>query len=127
MLTRKIQDNTMYFYDGQELILTIIEEETENGVHMRLKGQLRSDTTHHLQDELDAFTTVSVRVVLDFQEVTYIAYSVMYALLSCQVRVDNMQQGEILLRNIPEAIYREMSDAHILDMLLIEEQEEKLV
>lgn len=121
MLTRKIEDNTMFFYDGKDLILTIIEEETDDGVLMRLSGQLRSDTTHHLQDELDAFTTVSVKVTLDFQEVTYIAYSVMYALLNCQIRVDNMGQGRILLRNVPDEIYRELSNYHIPDMLLIEE------
>lgn len=121
MLRIKIEADTTSFYDGEELVLTMEETDTENGILMTLKGALRSDTAHHIQDELDAYTVVGVKVTIDFKDVTFAAPSVLKALITSQQRIDFFRQGEITLRNIPDAIYREMDDTGITELLMIEE------
>jgi len=121
VLTRKMDGDNMLFYDKGELILTVEETETENGILIALKGQLKSDTAHHIQDELDAFTVAGVKVTLDFKEVTFAAPSVLNALLNSQQRIDFFRRGEILLRNIPDAVYREMDETGITELLMIED------
>ncbi len=121
MLTRKIQDDTMLFYDGEKLVLSAEELETDGGILIKLKGELRSEAAHHIQDELDAFTTVGVRVNLDFGEVSFISPSVLNALLNSQQLIDHFRRGEIVLKNIPDAVYREMDETGITELLMIED------
>lgn len=111
----------MLFHEGEALILTVEETETEAGVLMAFKGELRSETAYHIQDELDAFTTVGIKVTLDFRDVTFAAPSVLNALLSSQQLIDLLSKGEILLKNIPDAIYSEMDHTGITELLMIEE------
>ncbi len=121
MLTRKMKDNSMLFYEGEDLILTVEETETDDGILMALKGSLRSEAAHHIQDELDAFTTVGEKVIIDFKEVTSIAPSVLNALLNAQQLIDFLRQGEIVLKNIPESVYQEMDETGITELLMIED------
>ena len=121
MLSRIIQGDCMLFYDGDALILTVKETDTENGVLMQFSGSLRSDTAYHIQDELDAFTSIAGPVTLDLAEVTFLAPSVLAALLESQQLIDYFRQGRILLRNIPDSVYREMDETGISELLMIEE------
>lgn len=121
MLTRKIDGDTMRFYDGETLILTVDELDHAGDILMVLDGQLRSDTAHFIQNELDAFTSVGVKVCLDFGKVTFVAPSFLSALLSAQKLVDHFHKGAILLRNIPDQIYQEMDETGITELLMIEE------
>ena len=121
MLTRKMQGDSMLFYDGENLILTIEETEVDGGILMTLKGDLRSETATHIQDELDAFTTVGVKVTIDFKEVTFLAPSVLNALLNSQQLIDFFRHGEIILRNVSDAVYQEMDETGITELLIIED------
>lgn len=121
MITRKIDGDCMTFYDGDALILTVEELDCSDGVLMTLKGQLRSDIAHFIQNELDAFTSIGVRVWLDFKEVTFVAPSFLAALLNAQQLVDFFRKGEITIKNIPNAIYQEMDETGITELLMIEE------
>ena len=121
MITRKMEGDSMLFYENGSLILTVEETETENGILMALKGQLKSETAHHIQDELDAFTVVGVKVVLDFQDVTFASAAVLNALLDVQQRIDQFRQGEMVLRNVSDSIYRDMDETGIAELLMIEE------
>ncbi|MBQ6999494.1 MAG: hypothetical protein IJN67_00435 [Oscillospiraceae bacterium] len=121
MLTRKIQDDAMLFYEGDHLILTVNETEVDGGILMSLKGDLKSETAYHIQDELDAFTTVGMKVTIDFKEVVFAAPSVLNALLNSQQLIDFFRKGEIVLKNIPGTIYQEMDDTGITELLMIEE------
>lgn len=120
MLTRIINGDSIFFYDKNQLFLTIEETDTDNGILMALKGELRSDIAHHIQDELDAFTTIGIRTTIDFNDVVYITASILNALLNSQQLVDYLRQGEIILTNIPDSIYQEMDDIGITELLLIE-------
>lgn len=111
----------MLFYEGSTLVLTVEEKETNGKILMALKGELKSEAAHHIQDELDAFTTVGVKVILDFREVSFIAPSVLSALLNSQQLIDYFRQGEILLTNIPDTVYQEMDDTGITELLMIED------
>lgn len=111
----------MLFYDGGQLVLTVEETETDSGILMTLNGELRSETAHHIQDELDAFTTVGVKVVLDFRQVTFAGASFFRGLLQSQKAVDFFRQGAIVLKNVPDAIYREMDETGMTELLQIED------
>ena len=111
----------MSFYDKGHLFLTIEESDTEDGILMALRGELRSHVNHHIQDELDAFTTIGKKVAIDFKEVTGITYSVLTAFLNSQQLVDSLRKGEICLKRIPDAVYQEMDKWNIIEMLLIED------
>ena len=95
MLTRKIQGDSMLFYKDNTLVLTIEETDSDGSMIMSFKGDLVGDTAHHIQDELDAFTTVGVKVILDFKEVTYLAASVLNALLNAQQLIDFFRHGKV--------------------------------
>ena len=111
----------MFFYDDNTLILTVDELDHNGGILMALKGQLRSDTAHFIENELDAFTTVGVKVWLDFKEVTFVAASFLAALLNAQQLVDFFRKGEIILKNIPDPIYQAMDETGMTELLMIEE------
>lgn len=121
MLERKMNGDSMLFYEGGKLVLSVDEQETDNGILMVLKGELRSETAQHIQHELDAFTAMGVSVTMDFKEVTYISSSVLYALLSSQQLIDFFTRGSILLKNVPDAVYQEMEQTGIAELLMIEE------
>lgn len=121
MLTRKLQGDTMLFYEGEKLILSVDEVESEGCICMVLKGNLVSDSAHHIQDELNAFTSVGVKVVMDFKEVTFVSPSVMYVLLESQTLIDFFRKGEIVLRNISDEVYQMLYAHGITDLLMIED------
>lgn len=121
MIRRIINGDSMLFYDGDALILTVDELDFNGGILMTLKGQLRSDTAHFIQNELDAFTTVGMKVWLDFKDVTFAAPSFLGALLNAQQLVDFFRKGEIILKNIPDPVYREMDETGLTELLMIED------
>ena len=113
----------MLFYDGDMPVLTVEEVQIAEGILLKCTGELRSDAAHPLQDEIDAYATIGVNVVLDLQGLTFLAYSAIYALLSCQNRIDSLGKGELRLVNVPSSIYQELDRANVTEMLLIEEPE----
>lgn len=113
----------MYFYDGNTLILTVEEPDCSGGILMRLKGQLRSETAHFIQSELEAFTTAGngINVWIDCKEVTFACPSFYIALLNAQHTIDYFRKGQLVLRNIPDPIYQEMDDEGLTELLMIED------
>lgn len=121
MLTRKIEADSMLFYDGDTLVLTMTEKETGKDVRIAFEGELRSDTTHHIQDELEAYVSVGSRVTLDFGAVTFISASVLDALLDVQQLADFFQKDGLVLQNLSDGIYQAMDKRGLTDLLMIEE------
>lgn len=121
MIRREINGDSMFFYDGDRLILTVDELDYNGGILMALKGQLSSDTVHYIHNELDAFTTVGMKVWLDFTEVSFAAPSFLIAMLNAQQLVDFFRKGEIVLKNIPDDIYQEMDKSGMTELLIIED------
>ena len=121
MLTRKMDGDSMLFYEGNTLVLAVVETDLDGGILMALQGELRSEVAHHIQDELDAFTTVGVKVTVDFKNVTFVSASALNALLISQQLIDSLRQGQIVLRNIPDATYRRMDEIGLTELLMIED------
>lgn len=121
MLTRKIEADSMLFYDGDTLVLTVEETDLDGGVLLTMKGEIRSDTTHHIQDELEAFISVGLKVTIDFTDAAFIAPSVLNALLNVQQLADFFRKGEIVLRHLPDEIYQKMDANGITELLMIED------
>ena len=121
MINRKLEGDSTFFYENDSLILTMVETDTEDGILMTLKGDLKKDTANPILDELNDFSMVNVKVTVDFKDVTSISAAVMNALLDAQQQIDQLEQGELVLRSIPDPIYREMDKIHLTELLMIEE------
>ena len=121
MLTRKIEGNSIIFKNGATTVLTINEEETDAGILMALNGELRGDVAHELSDELTALATVGVNVVVDFSQVTYITSTILDVFLTVQQLMDSMGKGALVLRKLPDDIYREFDRTGTSQLLNIED------
>lgn len=121
MLNRRLEGNAIIFSSGSNPVLTIEEEETEQGILMKLNGELRSDVAHELSDELTALATVGVNIVVDFSGVTYITSTILDVFLSVQQAMDTMRRGNLMLRSLPAGILREFERTGTSELLMIEE------
>lgn len=121
MLERKIEGNSIIFRNGPITVLSIDEIQTDSGITMTLKGELRSDVAHELLDELTALATVGVSIVVDFSDVTYITSTILDVFLTVQQLMDSMHKGALTLRKLPEEIYREFEKTGTSELLLIED------
>ena len=110
-----------FFYDDENLILTMVLELKDDVVKILLQGELRSDVAHALQDDLIAMVTAGKNIILDFSGATYIAPSIQYALQMIQHKIDTLKKGSLLLRKLPESIYQELEQTGASEQLMIEE------
>lgn len=120
MLNRKLEDSSIVFYSGTARVLTIKEEEAENGILITLIGELRSETANELGDELTMLATVGASIVLDFEGVTYIAPNVLGKLLTVQRSMDSMKKGTLLLRRLKPDIYSQFEKHGMSELLDIQ-------
>ena len=121
MLDRKIEGNSIIFRNGSATVLTIEENETDNGIVMVLNGELRSDVAHELLDELTALATVGVSIVVDFAGVTYITSTILDVFLSVQQIMDSMHKGSMTLCKLPGEIFDEFERTGTAELLQIED------
>jgi len=120
MIVRKVQGDSIQFFENDTPVLTIEEPDADDGVMMILKGALKSEFADHIQDELDAYTTIGIKVLIDFKEATFVSAALLKALLNSQQLVDYFRNNQIVLKNIPHAVYREMDKSGISELLMIE-------
>lgn len=120
MLNRKLEESAIVFYNGMERILSIKEEETENGVLMTLQGELRSEVAHELLDELTALATVGMNIILDFEGVVFITSTILDVLLTAQQTMDSMGKGAMLLRKIQPDILSQFERTGTSELLMIQ-------
>lgn len=121
MLNRRIEGNTLILEEGATTVLTIEEQETDTGILMKLAGQLRSDVAHDIQDELIALTTVGANVEVDFEKVSYISSTTQHVFLRVQQKMDSMRRGSLLLRKMPDSIFREFERTGASELLMIDD------
>ena len=121
MLNRKIEGDSIVFYDGTNRILTIGEAQTDEGILLTLAGELRTETAHDIQDEMIALTTVGANIVVDMAGVTYISSSVQHVFLTVQKKTESMNRGALTLRNLPEAVYQEFYRTGVSELLMIDD------
>lgn len=121
MLTRKIEADSLLFYEGDKLVLTMTETEVGKDMLITLDGELCSEMTHHFQDELEAFISTGMKVIVDFGAVSFVAPSVLNALLDVQQLADFFRKGGLILRNLSGEVYEKMDRCGLTDLLMIEE------
>lgn len=121
MIKIKLEGDFTYFYENDKLILTMEETETDDGILMTLKGELKSETAHSILDELNAYSVVGMKVTVDFAEVTFVSSAVLNALLDAQQMIDQLRKGELILRRVPDAIYTVMDENRVAELLMIED------
>lgn len=120
MLIRKIEDDSIIFYDGALSVLTIHEKETEKSIVLVMKGELRSDAAHDVLDELIALATIGADLVVDLKEVTYIAPTTQHVFLRVQQKMDAMKKGSLTLKNFSDTLYREFEKTGVSELLAFE-------
>ncbi len=119
MLTRKIEGDAIVFYDGDTTVLTVCEKEADGVVTVEMKGEVRGDTVHEVQDELIALATVGVHIVVELSAVTYIAPTAQHIFLRTQQKIDAIRNGSLVLTGLSDAIYREFEKTGISELLMI--------
>ena len=125
---RVIEDDLITYYRGEEKLFWLKETEEENGVRLVFSGEMLSETVHEFRDELMAFASVGVNMIIDFKEIKYMAVAYMQALLEVQVELDKAQKkdgsqsknAEMKLINVPQTLYDEMEKTGVTELLLIE-------
>lgn len=120
VLQRKIDEDTITFFSDEKKIFWIKEVLTDDSVAVSVGGELISETTHEFLDEMLAFVSVGLDIVVDFSEVTYIASAYMKALLKVQMAIDKKGKGSFCLTEIPSNILCELNKTGISELLNIE-------
>ena len=120
MVSRKIEDDVITYYDGAKAFAMISETETDEGILMTMMGALRSDIANDLLDELIAFTTVGANVFIDFEKVEYLSSTMQHVFLRVQQKMDAMGKGTLTLRKLPPNIYHEFEKTGASELLMIE-------
>lgn len=119
MLTRKIEGDSIVFYDDGAAVLTVTEKECDELVTVEMKGELRGDTAHEVQDELVALATVGVNIAVDLAGITYIAPTAQHIFLRTQQKIDSIGNGSLILTGLSDTIYREFEKTGISELLMI--------
>ena len=119
MLIKKIEGDSIVFYDGDTAVLTVCEKEDDNLITLEMKGELRSDAAHEVQDELVALATVGINIIVDLSSVTYIAPTAQHIFLRTQQKIDSIGKGSLLLTGPAENVYREFEKSGLSELLMI--------
>lgn len=120
-LHRVVDKDTLRLLDGEKEIMSMEEAVDGNTVSICLHGTLRSDVVLDFQDELCALATLGMHVLLDFSHVTYLSAACQWALVTVQQKMDAMKQGSLRLKSIPAAIYTELEETGVTELLQIQE------
>ena len=121
MLKQKIVGDTMLFYRDDKEVLSVEETEQDGGILMKLRGELLSECAQPLQDELANLISVGVKVVIDFSGVEYVSAASMNAMLDSQHLIDYFRRGSLILRGVPDPVYRLMDKYGLTELLMIED------
>ena len=120
-LKRKVVGDTLYIQDGENTILSMEEKQDDDGYRITLQGSLRSETLHNFQDELSAFASFGMDLILDLKGIEYVAPSCVDVLIQTQQRMDEIGKGSLTIVAVPDKILKEWDRNGITQVLMIEE------
>ena len=118
-MERKIVGDSILFCVDGKTVLTLKEYEKDGSVVLQPDGELRSDFVHDFQDELIAFVTVGVNVVVDMGKVSYLSSTAQNAFLTAQRKMDALKKGKLTLCNLTDAVYHEFESTGLSELLRI--------
>lgn len=115
-----IEDRTIHLSDENREVLTIREDPEESSVTVTLTGSLRSDVVCYMQDELDAFLSLGLAVIVDMDGLDYISVTAQQAFLQSQQRIERSGKGSMTLRLSKDALYAEFEQNGSSELLIFE-------
>lgn len=115
-----IEDRTIHLSDENREVLTIREDPEESSVTVTLAGSLRSDVVCYMQDELDAFLSLGLAVIVDMDGLDYVSVTAQQAFLQSQQRIDRSGKGAMTLRLSNDALYAEFEKNGSSELLIFE-------
>lgn len=84
---------------------------------VELKGRIDSFTAPQLSDTLHDITKNNIyKIVLDMNDVSYISSAGLRVLIDIQKTCKKIQQGEVILSNIPKRVYETLELAGFLPL-----------
>ncbi|MCR4906330.1 MAG: hypothetical protein K6A33_09635 [Clostridiales bacterium] len=98
----------------------VIPDPAKREVLILLAGTLRSDVTGCVEDELNAFVTVDMDILVDMKEVTYVSIAAQQCFLRVQRYADRIGRGRMRLRVPDDALYAGFAETGITELLMIE-------
>ena len=118
--SRTYEGNSWSLIENGETLLTVRETEEDGKISVALSGMLRSDMEHVFKDELVALMTLGKNVLLDCENLQYIANACQDALLSVQQTADSINRGTLTLKKVPDRIYADFQKINLHELLRIE-------
>lgn len=121
MLTVFLHEGALEFRRGEDILLSVQPQPKEQAMVLKLTGEIVSDTVYTLQDELESYLSLGIRVELDFSQVTFLSTAGQEMLLNIQQFSEDIHRGELRLVRVPDAIYNELDSLNITEHLLIDD------
>ena len=112
-------EDSIRFTEQDQEIAAIREETGEGKVTFFLTGSLNSETANDLADEMAAMIISGQEILLNMEEVTYLASSVMEALLRMEKKLEEKGKFMQILR-MPQKIYDDFKARGMHELFEIE-------
>lgn len=106
--------------ENNELILSIEEKAIDNGIEIYLNGEIKNEVAHEFEDEVMAALSVCSVLVINFENVTYIASMALKSLLSIQQIIDETEGARMVLTHIAPTVMEIFEESGFSEILEIE-------
>ena len=117
MLKQIIEDNFIRFSAGQDPVLSLERQHTEDTATVICEGEFRGELVQDVEAILLRYIQAGFILYLDFSKVTYIASSMQDTLISLQKAVENGHRGLLILRALSEHVRSELEETGVIDCL----------
>ena len=118
--TRAVEGNRLMISDASgRPVLSMLEEEGEEGMRISLHGEVTVDVSHEFEDELVSASTVCKNLMLDFGGLSHICGAGLNALLTTQRCLEKYADSSLTLRNVRGPVletFRETGFSDLFDM-----------
>ena len=119
-LTRVYEEDSWSMIEDGKTLLTVKETEENGQILVKVSGTLKSEMEHAFKDELVALITVGMDVIVDCEQLQYIANACQEALLAVQQTADSINRGSLTLCHVPPAILEDFRRTNLHELLMIE-------
>lgn len=118
-----IGDNTLSVFSKDQLIMEIRERISEGIAELSLSGELRSDISQVLEDELLALASVDLSISVSCSELRYISAASIKAFIEVEKAVER-NNNTLKLVQLTSEVFLAFEKTGANDLLLIEKGEQ---
>jgi len=102
MVRRRMKDDILELLDGEENVVLSAREFLRDGTFVvQLRGRLKNELAHAVEDELSAAICAHLPLELDLHELEYLAGMGIRALMNVQQLADETEGAAFRLVNVP--------------------------